>query len=142
MPDPTPIHTPAGYAPAFALGYSGSDSAFALVSDGERLPVAVAAPPPPPFEGQAAASQVAGPFAAIAGRAISVSLGGTWYGTATLQRSNDGVATRQVLRVAGQQWATYSASGCEQAWLETEDGATFYLDIELTSGTLAYRVSQ
>jgi hypothetical protein len=142
MPDPTPIQTPAGFAPAFALGYSRNDSALALVSDDERLPVAVAAPSPPPLEGQASTSQVAGPFAAVAGRVVGVSLDGTWSGSVRLLRSINGGATRLPLRVAGEEWATYVAPGFEQAWLESEEGVTYFLDIQLASGTLAFRVSQ
>jgi hypothetical protein len=46
------------------------------------------------------------------------------------------------LRVGGSAWAEYADPGCEQAWTESEEGVSFYLDIALNSGTVAYRVSQ
>jgi hypothetical protein len=133
---------PAGYAPAFALGFADATHNLNIVSDGLRLPVAVAAPPPAPLAGQATNSVVAGPFAATAGRVITVTLDGVWDGTARLLRSTDGGTTMVPLRVGGAAWAEYSASGCEQAWTEVEEGVSFYLDIALNSGTVAYRVSQ
>ena len=71
-----------------------------------------------------------------------MTLSGDWQGTARLLRSTDSGATMLPLRVGGLPWAEYTQSGCEQAWVETEDGISFYLDVTLTSGTLAYRVSQ
>lgn len=142
MSDPTPISTPAGYASAFALGFADPDVNLVLVSEARRLPVAAAAPPPEPLSGETSASTVAGPFAATAGRVITVALDGEWQGTVRLLRSTDGGVSRSTLRVAGAPWAEFTVSGCEQAWNETEDDASFYLDISLTSGTVAYRVSQ
>ena len=142
MPDPTPISTPAGYAPAYAIGFADSAQNLVLVSKTERLPVALTPPAPEALTGEAAASVQAGPFEAVPGRIVSVTLSGTWAGTVVLLRSSDGGTTLVPLRVAGQPWGQYTQSGCEQAWLETEDGASFYLDIQLVSGTVAYRVSQ
>lgn len=142
MSDPTPISAPAGYAPTFALGFADPDVNLSLVSDGRRLPVAVAAPAPAPLVGEASASTLTGPFAATAGRVVTVSLDGEWQGTVRLLRSTDGGVSQSPLRVAGAAWAEYTSSGCEQAWSETEEGASFYLDIALTSGSVTYRVSQ
>ncbi|MGX7896345.1 hypothetical protein [Tsuneonella sp. HG222] len=144
MSDPTPIETPAGYAPAYAVGYADPAGNYAAVTAAQPLPVTLDAvvASPPPLTGEATGSMIAGPFAAVAGRVVSVTLDGSWQGTATLLRSTDGGATRQALRIAGQPWGQYAVPGTEQAWLETEDGAAFYLAVELTSGTLAYRVSQ
>lgn len=142
MPNSAPISVPAGYAPAFALGFSDSSANLSLVSEGTRLPVAVSAPAPAALAGEATVSQVVGPFGATADRAVLVMLGGEWEGTVRLLRSIDGGATRLPLRVAGAVWAEFTAPGFEQAWFETEDGASFYLDIALASGTVAYRVSQ
>jgi hypothetical protein len=142
MSDPTPISLPAGYAPAFALGFADSTHNLNVVSDGLRLPVAFAAAAPPPLSGTTSQSLVAGPFAATPGRVITVTLDGQWDGTVRLLRSTDAGATMAPLRVAGSAWAEYTGSGCEQAWTETEEGTSFYLDVALNSGTLAYRVSQ
>jgi hypothetical protein len=65
-----------------------------------------------------------------------------WDGTVRLLRSTDGGATKVPLRVGGASWAEYTQPGCEQAWTETEEGTSFYLDIALNSGTIDYRVSQ
>ena len=143
MTQATPILTPSGYAPAYAVGYADPFNFFVQVSEENPLPVtssqgaALA-----PLAGQASGSGLVGPFAASAGRIVSVTLSGAWTGRVTLQRSTDGGATRDALRVAGEPWASYTRSGCEQAWLESEDGVQYYLDIALETGTLAYRVSQ
>ena len=142
MSNHTPIQTPAGYAPAYAVGYADPADNLILVSEVEPLPVASAAPAPAAFVGQTSTSLVAGPFEAVAGRVVTVTLGGTWQGTVRLLRSTDGGSTLVDLRVAGERWAEYNQPGCEQAWLETEDGASFYLDVQLASGTADYRVSQ
>jgi hypothetical protein len=133
---------PAGYAPVFALGFADSTDNLSIVSDGLRLPVAFAASAPPALAGQTAVSTVAGPFAATPGRVITVTLGGDFDGTVRLLRSTDGGATMTPLRVGGMAWAEYTAPGCEQAWTESEEDVSFYLDIALTAGTVAYRVAQ
>jgi hypothetical protein len=142
MSDPTPISMPAGYAPAFALGFADATHNLNIVSDSLRLPVAFAAPPQAALAGETANSILAGPFAATAGRVITVTLAGVWDGTARLLRSTDDGVTLVPLRVGGSVWAEYTESGCEQAWTESEEGVTFYLDVALNSGTVAYRVSQ
>jgi hypothetical protein len=142
MSDPTPISLPAGYAPAFALGFADSTHNLNIVSDGLRLPVAFAGAAPPPLSGETSESLVAGSFAATPGRVISVTLDGEWDGTVRLLRSTDGGTTMTPLRVGGSPWAEYTSCGCEQAWTETEEGTSFYLDVALNSGTLTYRVSQ
>jgi len=142
MSDPVPIESPAGYASACAIGYADPAENLVLVSQADRLPVASAAPAPAPLVGQSAAAAIAGPFLAVAGRVVSVTLGGTWQGSVRLLRSTDGGSTKLALRVAGEPWAEYSEPGCEQAWLECEDGASFYLDLQPTSGAIDYRVSQ
>lgn len=143
MTSPTPsISVPAGFAPAYAVGYSAPDGALAIASHASPLPVATTPPAPAPLIGEAAASELAGPFAAATGRTIVVTLDGQWTGTVRLLRSMDGGTTRTPLRVGGAPWGEFTESGCEQAWNETEDGASFYLDIALASGTVTYRVSQ
>lgn len=136
------ISVPAGFAPAYALGYADAGGQLALVSDATPLPVATAAPAPAPLTGQSAASEVVGPFEPTPGRAIVVTLDGEFDGTVRLLRSTDDGLTKVPLRVGGSAWAEYTAPGCEQAWSETEEGTSFYLDIALASGTVAYRVSQ
>ena len=136
------ISTPAGFAPAYAIGYSDESGLLAVVSNGAPLPVATSAPAPAPLVGLSSISQVVGPFNPTVGRVIVVALDGEWEGTVRLLRSTDDGATKLALRVGGASWGEYTIPGCEQAWAVTESGATFYLDIALTSGTVAYRVSQ
>ena len=138
----TTIAVPAGFAPAYAVGFAHDDGQLALVSNAAPLPVSTSAPAPAPLAGQAVASQLAGPFNPTVGRVILVMLSGDWTGTVRLLRSTDGGATQVPLRVGGATWGEFSQSGCEQAWFETEEGASFYLDVALDSGTLDYRVSQ
>jgi len=138
----TSISVPAGFAPAVAVGFSDADGQLALASNAAPLPVATVAPAPAPLTGESTASEVVGPFDATGGRVVVVALDGEWSGTVRLLRSTDGGATRMPLRVGGSAWAEYTASGCEQAWSETEDGASFYLDVALASGAVTYRVSQ
>jgi hypothetical protein len=138
----TTIAVPAGFAPAYAVGYARDDGQLALVSNVAPLPVATSAPAPDPLAGQANTSELVGPFNPTAGRVIVVMLSGEWDGTVRLLRSTDGGVTQVPLRVGGSAWGEYTQSGCEQAWAETEEGTGFYLDIALNSGTVDYRVSQ
>lgn len=144
MPQSTPpISVPAGYVPAFALGYSDQDSKLALVSDSQPLPIRMQlAAAPAALQGTATSSTLAGPFPASAEIPITLSLDGSWTGTAQLLRSIDGGATKLPLLAAGLPWGIQDTNGCEQLWVESEAGVQFYLDIALVSGSLNYRVSQ
>ncbi|WP_443478049.1 hypothetical protein ACLIMP_03865 [Novosphingobium aerophilum] len=148
-----PIAVPAGYAPAFAIGFSDEAGAFATVRNTSPLPVSVAAGDPLLVRNVAAAaanalsgstsqSIVAGPFVPALSRPVVLALSGTWSGTVSLRRSTDAGATRNAVTVAGTPWATFSANACEQVWTEEENGAALYLDITLASGTLVYRLAQ
>ena len=152
MPD-QPISLPAGYAPAFAVGYSTQDGQLAVVDDATPLPVSFSTtqpipvdvsggPAPAPLVGQADAAVLAGPFEPAANRPVFVTLAGTWQGRVQVERSTDGGATRHPLTVAGLAWGGFTANACEPVWVENEAGAQLYLAIEVTSGTLDYRVSQ
>lgn len=150
---PSQVKLPAGYAPAFAIGFADPAGNLVLAGTADPLPVALdpgvievqaveSEPPPPPISGVASASGLAGPFAPVAGRAVTLALSGTWEGMVQLTRSTDSGATRLALTAGGLPWGRYTANVCEQAWFESEDGAELYLDIALTSGTLAYRIAQ
>ena len=153
MPSTTPIKSPAGYVPAFAIGYSDADGTLAVVDSLTPLPVALSGsqpvnvtsytpPAPAPLEGSSALSAVAGPFAPVAGRPVVMTLSGVWAGTVQLRRSTDGGVTRHPVTVGGIAWGRYSANACEPVWEEQESGVQLYLDIALTSGTIAYRIAQ
>lgn len=143
---PPPISLPAGYAPAVAFGYADAEARLAMVSAEKPLPVALAsstpAEQPTPLAGTASDSGIAGPFLAAKGLPVTVALEGEWAGTIRLLRSTDGGTTRLPLRIGGMEWGAFHERGVEQVWMETEGDASYYLDIALETGTLAYRVSQ
>jgi hypothetical protein len=152
MPE-SPVKLPAGYAPAFAVGYADASGNLVLAGPGDPLPVTLdsgtievqaveSAPPPAPLSGSASASGLAGPFAPVAGRAVTLALSGSWDGTVQLTRSTDEGATRLPLTAGGLPWGVYTANACEQAWFESEEGAELYLEIALASGEVDYRIAQ
>jgi len=147
------VKLPAGYAPAFAIGYADESGKLVLAGTADPLPVALdsgtievqpleSAPPPPPLAGSASSSGLAGPFAPVAARAVTLALSGTWEGTVQLTRSTDSGSTRLPLTAGGLPWGVYQSNICEQAWFESEDGAELYLEIALTSGAVDYRIAQ
>lgn len=139
-----PISTPAGFAPAFAMGFADAQDCLAQVSAASPLPVDPRTRPSgaEPLVGSTDAALVAGPFTPDGASPIAVTLSGDWSGSVRLLRSSDGGATRHALRVAGLDWGVFTANGTEQVWSESEGGATFWLDVAPTAGTCAYRVSQ
>ncbi|WP_239806298.1 hypothetical protein [Croceicoccus hydrothermalis] len=137
------IKLPAHYAPAIAVGFQGPENSFSLVEIGRPLPVVnVPQLGGDPLTGTADASGTVGPFLAQPAKAISIELSGEWAGSVRLLRSSDGGDTLSPLKAAGADWAVFNDNGVEQAWFETERDIGFYLQINLTSGTVSYRVSQ
>lgn len=148
MTDPVPIQTPGSFAPAIALGQAGPDGHLLLVSADNPLPVtgaggtATPAPAPAPLSGTASAAMVAGPFDPVGGRPIYLQLTGTWQGRVRMLRSVDDGITRVPLTVAGQPWGVFTGPACEAVWEEGDAVARLYLELQPTSGAIAYRVSQ
>ena len=153
MPINNPIKTPAGYVPAFALGFSGPEGELEIVESTKPLPVAIAATDPlavrpefalapSPLEGTSAASVLVGPFVPVAGRPVVLSLAGTWEGAVQLMRSTDGGVTLHPVTVGGFAWGYYTANACEPVWDEQEAVAQLHIDITLISGTISYRIAQ
>lgn len=140
----SPIIPPSNYVTPVAVGFADGHGALSIVGSELPLPVSTVrnAPAPAPMAGSSATSIVAGPFAPITDVPIHLQLSGTWTGSAALQRSVDGGATRQGLTIGGAPWAQFTANANEAVWQEGESGATFYLAITIASGTLTYRVSQ
>lgn len=138
------ITQPAGYVTPVAVGFSSSSGVLNLVTSGAPLPVATqrAGTAPSPLAGSTSASTAAGPFVPLLDTPIHVQLSGTWTGSVQLQRSIDGGATRQAVTLGGGSWARFTGNANEAVWQEGEAAATFYLAIDLTAGTLSYRVSQ
>jgi hypothetical protein len=138
-----PISPPASYVTPTAIGFADSAGDLALVGDDVPLPVTVTrAPAPAPLEGETGQSVVAGPFVPLRDAPIHLELRGEWAGQVALQRSTDNGATRTGVTAAGAPWATFTGNANEPVWQEGEQGATLYLDIAVTSGTVSYRVSQ
>jgi len=153
MTQKLPISNPARFATPTAMGFTDSGGSLALVSQGAPLPVIItnpsngpAEPPAPsspePLTGRTTRSVVAGPFRPIAGLPIHLQLSGEWTGQVHLERSTNDGATRQGLTVGGRPWAIFTATANEPVWQENEAGVTFWLNVQLTSGSLDYRVSQ
>lgn len=139
----TPILTPSGYATPVAVGYADPAENLILVTDDVPLPVsAKRAAAPAPLTGATSQTTVAGPFVPALDTPIHLELRGTWSGQVALQRSVDGGATRSGVTVGGMPWAAFSGNANEVVWQEGEEGASLYLDITLTSGTLTYRLAQ
>lgn len=139
---PTPIASPAGYATANAMAYADGDGNVAIVSSQQPLPVQTKFVAATPLTGSTTATGVFGPFVPTLDRSVMLALSGTWSGTVKVLRSTDGGATRVPLTVAGSVWAQFTGNCCEAVWDESEAGATLYLDVSLTSGSLAYRLAQ
>lgn len=143
MPAQTRIQTPAGFAPAFALGYSDESGDFVLARPSAPLPVTQGdRTRPVPLAGSTSASTLLGPFVPIPGVSVMLELGGNWAGSVQLQRSSDGGTTLRDVTIAGSQWGYYSSNVCEPVWDESETDAQLFLSVTIASGTLDYRVSQ
>lgn len=143
MPE-NPISMPAGYAPAFAIGYSDA-GALAMVDSARPLPVISQPAPvtaPPALQGIASGTSQVGPFNPVALRPVMITLSGTWQGRVKVLRSVDGGTTRLPLTLGGVAWADFTTTACEPIWTEEEAGASLYIDIALTSGSLSYRLAQ
>ena len=142
-----PIAIPAGFAPAFALGYADSDGTFAPVAQATPLPVHImntelSGTPPAPLEGLAPGVVLAGPFTPMTDRPVHLALWGTWTGTVQLERAATIASPRLPTTAAGALWGHFTANACEQVWSECEAGAALYLAIAVATGTLHYQVAQ
>ena len=95
-----------------------------------------------PLAGSSSASGSFGPFVPELGRPIRLTTAGTWTGSVQLLRSTDGGTTRLPLTAGGQGWGSYTANANEAVTEESESGATYYLGVTLSSGTISYRMAQ
>ena len=139
-----PCAAPAAYVPYHALAFTGlSDEALAV---GSQQPLPVTATfglaASTPLAGTLSASAIVGPFEPELGRAIWLTLSGSWSGSVTVKRSTDAGATRLPLTAGGLAWAAFSANANEPVAEESVAEAAYYLDVTLVSGTLAYAVMQ
>ena len=138
------VGSPGGFVPAYGIAFGAAGSPAVPVEPVNPLPVAqtVVAAASIALAGSTSATGAAGPFTPVLGRMIWLTLTGNWTGTVTVQRSIDGGITRLPMTVAGQPWASFTANANEAIGEESVAGASWYLQITLTAGTLAYRVQQ
>ena len=138
----TPIQTPAGYVPTFAVAFADANGNAQWIGASNPLPITPKLATTTPVSGSVTSSGVAGPFAPVPGRAVLLALSGYWTGVVTVLRSTDGGATKLPLTLGGAPWAVFSVNCCEAVWDESEAGAQLYLSMTVTSGTLTYRIAQ
>lgn len=141
------VQAPGGYVPQTSISFGSTGGDATSVDAGHPLPVATRADQraaaSAPLTGAASASAIVGPFVPELGRAVWVTLSGTWAGTAAVRRSTDGGATKLALTfIDGSPKAAWSGNVNAAIGEESVAGAQLFLDIALTSGTLTYRVEQ
>ncbi|HEY0314926.1 MAG TPA: hypothetical protein VGC28_01520 [Sphingomonas sp.] len=144
MPDPI-IDSPAAFVPLHALSFGTKGDPAVPVDHANPLPITglTLAASSTPLAGGTAAAATVGPFAPQLGRAIWLTLSGSWSGSAQLLRSTDGGATRLPL--------TYGDGTAKPAWTgnlnaavaeESVVTATYWLALAPTAGTVSYRLEQ
>ena len=106
------------------------------------VPVNTQPAAPTPLTGIVSGSTTVGPFSPVIGRAIMLTLAGTWTGAVQVMRSVDSGATLHPLTLGGATWGIYSTNCCEPVWDESEASAQLYLGVALSSGTVIYRIGQ
>ena len=138
------VNAPAGFVPEYAIAFGTQDGPAVAVDAANPLPTSATIVPAlsAPLVGTAATTSTVGPFTPQLGRAIWLTLSGTWTGTAQLLRSTDGGTTKLPLTAGGQSWGSFTANCNEAVAEESVSGATYYLAVTLASGSLGYRVAQ
>lgn len=146
MPGDSPaIAVPAAYVGIEAIGFGTIGEELHSVTPDSPLPVAttIAAATSIPLSGSTGTTGTAGPFVPQLGRAIRVILSGNWTGTVQLLRSIDDGATRLPITYPdGSARGSWSTNINSRVVEESEAGATYYLAITMTAGTLSYRIAQ
>ena len=138
-----PVRTPAGYAPAFAIGIENADGHFAPLGPAVSLPTNQSTGPvPAALTGVASEAKTVGPFVPAPFCPVYLTLSGDWTGDVRLLRSTDGGATRHPVTLGGAEWGRFAGNVCEPVWSETERGATLWLDLAPVTGTIGWRIAQ
>lgn len=139
-----PIALPAGYVTGQAIAYTTAADHAVLVSATAPLPVAQTrvAAAVTPIAGSTSVTATVGPFAPELSRPIWLTLAGVWTGSAQLLRSTDGGTTKLPLTAAGVAYGAFTGNVNEAVAEESCAGATWYLAVTLSAGTLTYRVAQ
>ncbi len=138
------IDTPAGYVPLNAMSFANSDGAAVTVARNDPLPTVVypIAAPPNDLTGTTMVADIAGPFVPMSGWPIWVTLSGSWHGKVTVLRSTDGGETKTPLTAAGSPWAVFERNVQEIIAVETSASASYYLQVEPTSGAVIFGFAQ
>jgi hypothetical protein len=141
------VQAPGGFAPATAIGFGALGSGVTTVDPSNPLPVATgasqAAARSAVLAGNAVSSGLIGPFTPDLGRAIWVTLSGSWTGTVRVKRSTDGGTTLLPLTyIDGSARGMWSASVNAPVGEESVAGVAWFLDFQRTGGTLTYRMEQ
>jgi len=138
------IEAPGHFVPQIALSFGESGAPALPIHEASPLPVRTINLPAAstPLAGSADADVVAGPFVPEPARAIWISLSGSWTGTVTVTRSIDGGLTRLPLTMGGDPWARFTGNANEPIGEESAAEASWYLDIEVSSGAVTYEVRQ
>jgi hypothetical protein len=142
---PKPVDSPAGFVPVHSIAFAEGDGTAANVADARPLPVAATliAATAAALAGSVSTSGVPGPFTPNLGRAIWVTLSGSWAGSVQLLRSTDGGATKLPITYGdGTVKAVWTGNANAAVTEETVATASYWLAITLSSGTLTYRVEQ
>lgn len=145
MATPPLVDAPAGFVPVGAIGFDAIGDPAVPVSASNPLPVraATAAAGSAPLSGTASASTVAGPFLPELGRAIVLTLSGSWSGSVQLLRSVDGDATQLPLTASdGSPKARWTGNLNAAVAEESVAGASYWLAVTITSGTVSFRMEQ
>ena len=143
--DSLTVGVPAGYVGIEAIGFGAVGAEMTAVTPASPLPVAttVIAATSTPLTGSSGTTGAAGPFVPQLGRAIRVVLSGSWTGTVQLLRSIDGGTTRLPITYPdGSARGSWSTNINSRVVEESEAGATYYLAITLSDGTLSYRIAK
>lgn len=138
------VDSPGNFAPTVALAYGAPGAAAVAVTPAAPLPVRLTVPVPgASLAGTASESGQVGPFVPEAGLAIWVALTGEgWAGRVRLLRAAEEGAAALPLTVGGGEWGSFTGPANEPVIVENDARARYFLSIELTQGTLGYRVSQ
>lgn len=139
------VALPAGYITGQAIAYATAADHAVLVSAATPLPVTSTrgAATSTMLAGTTAASVAIGPFVPELGRPVWLTLSGSWAGSVQLLRSIDGGTTKlPITWPDGSARGTYTGNLNAAVVEESCSGATWYLAVTLSSGTLSYRMAQ
>lgn len=138
------VALPAGYITGQAIAYTTAADHAVLVTQAAPLPVAQTriATTATVLVGTTSATATPGPFTPELCRPIWLTLSGTWTGGVQLLRSTDGGTTKLPLTAGGVGYAAFTGNANEAVIEESCAGATYYLAVTLSAGTLTYRLAQ